>query len=308
MKIVFFGTSNVALPVLETLFRHHDVAAVVTQPDKKVGRKREIQESPVSVLANEMHIPLLKPETVKGNDVLRVQLESIQADVFIVVSYGKILPAEIIGMPRLKTLNVHFSLLPKYRGSSPIQQALLNGDTKTGTTIFVLDEAMDHGPILAQQEAGIDSDDNFITLSEKMAHASAKLLMDVLPRYESGEIKPIAQDDSQATSAPIITKADGKINWQKPAVEIYNQFRAFYPWPGIWTTWNGKQIKILNCAAASASLPTQEAPGTVLDNGLVACGNATGLEISTLQLEGKNEVGILDFLNGYPNFVNSQLE
>lgn len=307
MKIVFFGTSNVALPILEMLHQHHDVPAIVTQPDAVVGRNKELSESPVSVLANEMEIPLFKPQQVKGNDQFFEQLKKIEADIFIVVSYGKILPAEIIVLPKFKTLNIHFSILPKYRGASPIQAALLNGDTQTGTSIMVMDELLDHGPILATEQCAIDIDDNYVTLSQKLAHISANLLKKVLPRYAANEINPVEQDHSQATVTKIIKKQDGCVNWDFPAQHIYNQFRAYFPWPGIWTTWNNKVLKILDCLPVNgidSALP----PGSILADGVVVCGNASGLKILKLQLEGKNETDSKSFLNGYPNFVGSQLQ
>lgn len=305
MRIVFFGTSNVALPVLEILYRHHDIAAVVTSPDAVSGRKQELAESPVSVLAKEMDLEILKPETVKNNEDFFEKLRNLKADIFIVVSYGKILPKEIIALPEHKTLNVHFSLLPKYRGASPIQYALLSGETQTGTSIFVLDEKMDTGPVVAQEIVVIDPDDNFITLSQKLAYVSAKLLLDILPKYVSKELVPAAQDEALASYTKIISKTDGQIDWSSPASAIYNQFRAFYPWPGIWTTWNGKKIKILDCAVSVESFNNTE-PGQVQVGGQVSCHNST-IKLKIIQLEGKNQASITDFLNGYPQLVGSVL-
>lgn len=306
MRIVFFGTANTALPILETLYRHHDIAAVVTSPDALAGRRQELAESPVSVLAKEMDLPLLKPERVKNNPDFLKQLTELVADIFIVVAYGKILPKEVIYLPRLKTLNVHFSLLPKYRGASPIQFALFNGDALTGTSIFVLDEQMDTGPILAQAEMKIDPDDNYITLSQKLAYRSADLILDTLPRYVSGELTPKPQSEKQATYTKIITKDDGRIDWQQEAGQIYNQFRAFYPWPGIWTIWHGKKLKVLNCLPEIMKKFTGD-PGSVEPGGLVICGKGTALKIGRLQLESKPPVEIKSFLNGHPDFIGSTL-
>lgn len=305
MKIVFFGTSNVALPILEALHREHEIQAVVTAPDARVGRKQTITPSPVALLVNELKLPVIKPEKIKNNLELTQQLQQLSAEVFIVVSYGKILPGEIINLPPHKTLNIHFSRLPQYRGASPIQFALLNGDTTTATTIFVLDEQLDHGPIVAQEATTIDSDDNFLTLSQRMARQSAELLLNVLPDYVSGRRQSREQEHDQATYTKIISKMDGKIEWTKTAPEVYNQFRAFYPWPGIWTTWQNKTLKILDCLPATSD--QSASPGTVLSGGIVACGNNTFLKINSLQLEGKNQVAITEFLNGYPSFVSSQL-
>jgi len=310
LKIVFFGTANIALPVLESLFRNHEVVAVVTSPDALVGRKKELTESPVSVLAKEMKVALLKPENVKQIEFVN-QLKSFGADIFVVVAYGKILPSQIINLPRYKTLNVHFSLLPKYRGASPIQTAILNGETKTGTSIFVLDESMDTGPVIAQELINIDPDDNYITLPLKLAQRSAKLLIGVLPGFVDGSVKPLPQDDSSATYTRILTKADGKIDFHKTASEIYNQFRAFSPWPGIWTEYVGKTLKILDCVPIemqNQNVADTYGPGTVLPGGIVACGSGTFLEIVSLKPEGKNEMKIGDFLNGNREFVGSVLK
>lgn len=322
MKIVFFGTSNVALPILEALSRKHEIAAVVTMPDAPVGRSQVFTESPVSVLAKEMKLPLLKPaqffDPSTGSGIKKLvnadiiqQLRKFQADLFVVVSYGQILPLEIINLPKFKTLNVHFSLLPKYRGSSPIQTAILNGETETGTSIFILDEQVDHGPILAQEKIALDRDDNSITLSEKMAFKSAQLIISTIEGYVSGAITPQSQDDAQATHTKHIDKAHGKIDWQKSAQEIYNQFRAFYPWPGVWTKWDGKILKIIDCVRfdPSTSLGIKsDLFGQVLEGGVVTCGDSTFLQIKTLQLEGKKETDVLSFLNGYGEFVGSKLE
>jgi methionyl-tRNA formyltransferase len=306
MKLVFFGTSNVALPVLEALHREEHVLAVVTAPDAKVGRKQVLSPSPVSILAEELGLPVLKPETVKNNPEFLQQLQGLGAEIFIVVSYGKILPEEVINLPPHKTVNIHFSRLPEYRGASPIQFALMNGDVTTATSIFVLEPGLDTGPIVAQQETKIDHDDTFLTLSQRMARQSAELLLSVLPDYISGKITPLPQDEGQVSLTRIITKQDGKIDWTKPAQEIYNQFRAFYPWPGLWTTWQGKVLKVLDCVPVEQR--SDDPVGTVLNDGLVACSNNTTLKINSIQLEGKNPAKINEFLNGYKNFVGSKLE
>jgi methionyl-tRNA formyltransferase len=241
---------------------------------------------------------VLKPEKVKNNEELLQQLQKLEADVYVVVSYGKILPKELIDTPPLKTLNIHFSLLPLYRGAAPIQAALKNGDFVTGTTIFVLDEFLDHGPVLTQVQANIHADDTFPTLASRMASVSAYELIRILPLYEKGQVRPREQDHTKATKAPMIKKEDGKIDWTKSAQEIYNKWRAYQPWPGVYTSWNGKLFKIIECKAAVG--PTNQAltPGTVLPSGLVACGQNTCLQIVSLQPEGKQSMSIQAFLNG----------
>lgn len=307
MKIIFFGTSNVALPVLESLSRKHEIVAVITRPDAPVGRKQEIKESPVSVLAEEMKLKTLKPEKVKGNEQLKTELASQQPDLAVVVSYGKILPQDIISLPRLGTLNVHFSMLPAYRGSSPIQFSLLNGDGKTGISIFLLDEEVDHGPLLAQYPVDIDPEDNYFSLSEKMAFLSGKVINEVVEGYAAGTLQPKPQPETGVSHTKMITAADGKIDWQKSASEIYNAFRAYYPWPGCYFFWEGKKIKINDGRPAQTADLSASQPGTVLPSGFVACGQNSALEILTLQMEGKTPVALKDFLNGYQRFLGSVL-
>ena len=311
MRIVFFGTSNVALPILEALNKEQEVLAVVTMPDAKVGRTRALTESPVSVLANEMKLKVLKPANVKSNPEFHHSLQNISAELFVVVSYGQILPLDIINLPKYKSINVHFSALPKYRGPSPIQFALLNGDEYTGISVFILDEQIDHGPLLFQEIVKIEPDDNYISLTEKLAHKSAGIINQILADYASGKVTPLPQDETTATYSKIITKDDGKVDWNRTSTQIYNQFRAFYPWPGVWTTWDGKMVKIINCMATNLQMISESTNvyklGTVLDGGVVACGKNTYLQIKTLQLEGKKETSISDFLNGYKEFVGAKL-
>jgi methionyl-tRNA formyltransferase len=306
MKIVFFGTANVALPILELLSRHHEILGVVTSPDSKVGRAQILKESAVAVLASELKVKIFKPRTIKNNEAFKQELAGLGADIFVVVAYGKILPLDIINLPPLKTVNVHFSLLPKYRGPSPIQTALLEGINETGTSIFILDEKVDTGPMLAQEKCPIDFDDNYFSLSEKLAHLSARLILPTLEKYSAGELTPTPQDDTLATYTKIFEKSDGRTDWQKSATEIYNQFRAFFPWPGIWCLWQNKKIKILECSPGQNNAEVSS-PGQVLPNGTVACGQNTFLKINRLQMEGKTDMAIKDFTNGNQNFIGSQL-
>ncbi len=291
MKIVFFGTSDIGLPILEDLIANHQVLAVVTSPDKPVGRKQELTPTPIAELAKQHKIQILKPKKVRDNpDFLSELAEIVDSryiDIFIVVSYGKILPAELLELPPLKTINVHFSVLPKYRGAAPVQFALLNGETTTGTSIFILDAEVDHGPILATKNLAIDDDDTNTTLQTKLAELSSTLLLETLPKYADGSLTPVQQDHSQATFTKLISKEDGLVDWSKPAQEIYNQFRAYQPWPGIYTTWQDKKLKIIDCKLSK---------------------DKTTLELITVQLEGKNPTSMKDFLNGYPDFEMSQLK
>ncbi len=297
MKIVFFGTSDVGTPILKALLKEHEVLAVVTSPDAPVGRKQIITPSVIADFAAGQGLRTLKPAKVKNNPELITELQKMGADIFVVVSYGKIMPVELLNIPPLKTINIHFSLLPKYRGASPIQFALLNGETTTGTTIFILDELVDHGPILAQQEITIGLDDTFETLAPKLSTMSAGLLIKTLPDYQNGHITPRVQDHTAASLAPLITKDLGRVNWTKPAQEIYNQFRALKNWPGIWTTWQGQNLKILACQL-----------GNIAGAISVSCGDDSVLSITELQLEGKNATAAGNFLNGYKDFDPSDLK
>ncbi len=300
MKIVFFGTSDVGLPILEALVKEHEVIQVVTSPDAAVGRKQELTPTPIANLAEFLKIPVVKPSSVKNDPEFFDFLRGLCADIFIVVSYGKILPAELLEIPKLKTLNVHFSLLPKYRGAAPIQYALLNGETTTGTSIFILDELVDHGPILVQNEFAIDPQDTFESLAKKLSDLSAELLIELLPSYEAGVITPKEQNHDDATFTKLIKKDHGRIDWSKPAQEIYNQWRAFTPWPGIWTTWNGQNFKVLKLQVVPA-LDNEQL------NQIIPCGSNTYVLLETVQPAGKNPMSMRDFLNGQKDFRTDDL-
>ncbi len=304
MKIVFFGTSDVGIPILKALHSSHEIIQVITSPDASFGRKQELTPSAIALLATELNLPITKPEKVKNNPEFLEFLRTLTADIFIVASYGKILPVDLLDIPPLKTLNVHFSVLPKYRGPAPIQFALLNGETQTGTTIFILDELVDHGPVLTIKPMAIDPNDTFATLAPKLSELSAEALLDILPRYEAGEITPQPQDHSQASNTKLISKADGRIDWESTAHEIYNQWRAFTPWPGVWTTYQGQVMKVLECEIVTPP-ETPNAMRELLD--VIPCGQETYLRLIQIQLAGKNPVSMKDFLNGRHDFTPASL-
>ncbi len=244
-KIIFIGTSSFALPALEKLVEHnYQVLAVVTAPDKPTGRQQEMTPSPVKEIALKYNLPIIQLEEIP-------QLES---DLIITASYGRIIPKEIINTPKKGSINLHPSLLPKYRGPSPIQTAILNGDRITGISIIQMDQKMDHGPVLAQQESAISPDDTYQSLEQKLSEQSADLLIEILPRYFKNKLKPEIQDEHEANYTKILTKQDGKINWQKSAQEIERKVRAFYPWPGAWTESNGQRIKIIKAKVENNKL------------------------------------------------------
>lgn len=278
MKTIFIGTGSFAAPVLQSL---KDIDLVVTAPDKPAGRKRILTPPPVKEVALSKNIPLIQPEKIS-----KVEFD-FQPDLIIVADYGQIIPSRIINLPRLKTINVHPSLLPKYRGPDPIRAPILNGDRKTGITLMLIDEKVDHGPILAQKEVEISEKDNARTLTEKLAREAGIFLNEILPQYVKGEITPREQNHDQATFTRILTREDGKIDFQKEtAEEIERKVRAFHPWPGAWTMINNKRIKILK-----AKITERKEDLTIkTKEGL--------LKLETIQPEGKKPMSGKEFLAG----------
>jgi len=227
-KIIFIGTSSFALPALENLIEEYQILAVVTAPDKP-------DPSPVKQIALKYNLAIIQLE----------EIPQFESDLIITASYGQIIPQTILDIPKKGSINLHPSLLPKYRGPSPIQTAILNGDKTTGLTIIKMDNKIDHGPIIAQQEAKIDSDDTYQSLENKLAEQAGKMLIEILPRYFKNKIKPKIQDESKTSYTKILTRADGKINLEQDPFEIERKVRAFYPWPGVWTELNGLRVKII---------------------------------------------------------------
>ncbi|MFA6131597.1 MAG: methionyl-tRNA formyltransferase [Patescibacteria group bacterium] len=285
LKIVFLGTPDLSVPFLEALTNEPDfeVTAVLTQPDRPVGRKHELTASPVKQLALTKSIPVFQPEKLK--DLSPSVFQSLSpADIFVVVAYGLMIPQKVLDTPRLGCINVHPSLLPKYRGPSPIQSAIANGDAETGISIMLLNKGMDTGPVLAQEKLLLDADETQVTLTEKIKTAGPKLLVDTLKKYSAGEIKPVAQDDSLATVTKLLTREDGKIDWSEPAEKIHQKIRAYFPWPGSWTEieHNGEtlRVKILK---------------TALKDG--------HLEILEVQPEGSSAMNYDSFVRGYKKII-----
>jgi len=257
LKFIFFGSSEFSVIILKHLIEAGYLPlAIVTAPDQPVGRKQILTPTPVKILALEKNIPILQPKKLDDdfyNNVLNSlrQLadqgnDKKEVDLFIVASYGKIIPKNILDLSKFGSLNVHPSLLPKYRGASPIQAALLNGEKKTGITIMLMDEKIDHGPILSSAKYPISETENFLTLHNRLAELGAKLLIATMPNFLAGKIKPIEQNHKVATFCKIIKKEEGEINWQKSAEEIYNQWRAYADWPGVYSQLavNNKQLTI----------------------------------------------------------------
>jgi methionyl-tRNA formyltransferase len=299
LNLIFCGTPRFAVPTLEKLidagFR---IPLVVTQPDRPKGRGLELVQSPVKQSALKLNLPITQPERIKTNDEFRAQLTALNPDAMIVVGYGRIIPPWMLDLPPLGNLNLHASLLPKYRGAAPIQWAIANGETVTGVTTMRIDAGLDTGDILQQRELAIAADDTAETLASRLAVIGADLMVDTLCSLQAGTLHPRPQDNSQATLAPILKKEDGLIDFSRTAVEIINRIRGFQPWPGAYTKFRGKTLQIIQARPATEAVPQSELHADA-NRLIVGCGNHTSLELLEIQLEGKKRTPAADFLRGY---------
>jgi methionyl-tRNA formyltransferase len=307
MRLVFCGTPSFAVPTLEKLVEAgHSVPLVVTQPDRPRGRGMDLAVSPVKDAATRLGVAVLQPTTIKSNAELRDQLTAIVPDAIIVVGYGRIIPQWMIDLPRLGNLNLHASLLPKYRGAAPIQWAIANGESVTGVTTMRIDAGLDTGDILMQHELPIALEDTAETLGPKLAATGANLMVETLRGLDGGQVRPTPQDQSQASLAPILRKEDGRMDFARTASDLFNRLRGFQPWPGAFTTFKGKTLQVHRAQPAQHS--TRLTPREVAVEGarfFVGCGkdpdkNAeTTLEFIEVQLEGKRRMTAQEFVNGY---------
>jgi methionyl-tRNA formyltransferase len=299
LNLVFCGTPRFAVPTLEKLesagFR---ISLVVTQPDRPKGRGLELVASPVKQSALNLKLPITQPDRIKTNDEFRAQLTALAPDAIIVVGYGRIIPQWMLDLPPLGNLNLHASLLPKYRGAAPIQWAIARGETETGVTTMRIDAGLDTGDILLQGRLPINPADTADTLALPLANLGADLMVETLHGLQAGSVQPLPQDNSQATLAPILKKEDGIVDFSRPAADILNRIRGFQPWPGASTKFRGKNIQILKAGPTAEILPPaelREEAGRLL----VGCGNNSSLELLEVQLEGKKRSAALDFIHGY---------
>jgi methionyl-tRNA formyltransferase len=301
MILIFCGTPRFAVPTLEKIIEAgHSVPLVVTQPDRPRGRGMELAISPVKETALRLGLPIIQPDKIKNNEEFRQQLSALRPDAIIVVGYGRIIPQWMLDLPRFGNLNLHASLLPKYRGAAPIQWAIARGESVTGVTTMKIDAGLDTGDILLQKELAIATDDTAETLAPKLAAVGADLMLETLRELESGQSRPRPQDNLQATLAPILIKDDGRIDFQRPATEIYNRLRGFQPWPGAHTLFRKRQLQIHR--AVPTESPLDLPPGQLAADStrlLAGCGNDTALELIELQPEGKRRMSSRDFINGY---------
>ncbi|HLV01837.1 MAG TPA: methionyl-tRNA formyltransferase [Acidobacteriota bacterium] len=304
MRVIFLGTPDFAVPSLCRLCSANEVevVGVITQPDRPAGRGRQLTAPPVKKLALELGIPVYQPGRIKDNpEVLQWALQR-EPEIMIVVAFGQILPLAFFNLPPLGTLNVHASLLPKYRGAAPVIHAILNGETVSGVTIMKLDEGMDTGDILSQEEVAIPPDMTAGELEKLLAERGADLLLRTIHPYAEGRITPQPQDHELATYAPRVSTEQARINWMRPATEIHNQVRAFNPRPGAFTTLRGESVKIWRTTVSGRELEHDQPPGTIIElqpELLVCCGGSPQLlSIQELQVANRSSVSAREFING----------
>lgn len=297
VRVVFMGTPEFAVPSLQVLAQSYDVVGVVTNPDKPAGRGRRLASPPVKEEADRLGIPCLQPKRLRDNPEVLEVLRAWQPDVIVVAAYGKILPKEVLELPPHGCINVHPSLLPTWRGASPIQAAILAGDALTGVTLIQMDEGMDSGPILSQEAEPIFPDDTAESLGKRLARLGAALLVETLPDYLSGDLQLVPQDESRATTCKPIRKEDGALDTRKGAEQIAREVRAFYPWPGVVFSFQGKSIKVLNAEVSQSCTLGPGELGVVA--GFPAIGTAEGcLVLKRVQPAGRGAMGGDAFLRG----------
>ena len=313
LRLVFCGTPQFAVPTLEKLVQSgQNVTLVLTQPDRPKGRGLELVGSAVKQCALRLNLPVYQPEKIKTNEELQQHLLEIAPDAIIVVGYGRIIPKWMLDLPRYGNINLHASLLPKYRGAAPIQWAIAMGEKVTGVTTMRIDEGLDTGDILLQQELAISDDDTSETLAPRLAVIGADLMVETLQRLQDGTAVPQPQDHNKATLAPILTKEDGRIDFHRTAQEIYNRLRGFQPWPGAFASFRRKTLNVtaampVKSSAASAADPELDRlpEGQLIAKGcqlFVGCAGGTALELLEVQPEGKKRMAARDFVHGYrPN-------
>ena len=300
MRLVFCGTPEFAVPTLEAVIAAgHEVALVVTQPDRAAGRGMEIHASPVKRMALSHGISVTQPDKIKSNIEFRAQLETLQPNAIVVVAYGRIIPRWMLELPRLGNINLHGSLLPKYRGAAPVQWAIANGEKVTGVTTMRLDEGLDTGEMLLAHVVPIGQEETAVDVFETLAAAGAELMVKTLAKLECGELVGEKQDEALATLAPILTREDGLIDFSRTAQQVYDRWRGFQPWPGAHSTLRGKKLIVHRMHMA----PESELEAGVLQvhgqKMLAGCGGGTAIGFDEVQLEGKRRMSAADFMRGF---------
>ena len=301
MRILFCGTPHFAVPTFIQLLAQPDIeiVAVITQPDRPRGRGRQISAPPVKEAAIAANVPVHQPEKIRSPEA-RDLLQRLASDCIVIIAYGQIIPASLLQIPRLGWINLHASLLPKYRGAAPINWAIANGETQTGLTTMRIDAGMDTGDMLLQEEIGIAPEETAPELAQSMAEAGAPLMLETLRGIAAGKLAPRPQNNDEATYAPLLKKEDGRIDWNRPAQEIYNRMRGFAPWPGAYTSFRGQTCHLWAEPFSLRTL-TGGAPGTIFREDtqiLIACGHATLLRLLSVKVEGRRQISAVEFANG----------
>jgi len=298
MKIVFLGTPDFAVPSLKALVESvNEVVAVVCQPDKPIGRKKKLTRPPTKIFAESLNIPVLQPPKIKNNEEFLEELKSHSPELICVTAYGKILPKDVLDLPPNGCINVHASILPKYRGAAPINWSIINGEARTGVTTMLMDEGMDTGDVLLIEETAIEYNDTSESLSNRLSRIGAELLLKTINKLISGSLKPIKQNDSEASLAPMLKKEHGEIDWSKSSKEIRNLVRGLLPWPVAFTHLDKRMFKIFNVEESDGSGP----PGTVIESNKNVLKISTGkgsIKLLEVQLEGNKRMDIKSFLMG----------
>jgi methionyl-tRNA formyltransferase len=305
MRLIFCGTPQFAVPTLDALLNAgHSVPLVLSQPDRSSGRGLEIQFSPVKQFALQHRLAIAQPEKIRNNPELQHRLSEIAPDAIVVVAYGRIIPPWMLTLPRYRNLNLHGSLLPKYRGAAPIQWAVANGETETGVTTMRIDEGLDTGDILLQERIAISPEQTSVELFPILAELGARLMVRTLAGLEEGALQAMPQDSHHATLAPILKRDDGRIDWSRPASQTFNHWRGFQPWPGAFTFLREKKLTVHALRIADLNeFQAEHASESLVRVGnrlFVACGDGSSLELLELQLEGKRRMPATVFLNGIP--------
>jgi len=301
MRIVFCGTPEFAVPSLRRLAAEpgFSVEAVIAQPDRPRGRGGQVQAPPVKEAALELNLHVFQPEKIKSDSAFNF-FQKVRPDVVVIIAYGQIIPQKLIDLPRLGWINLHGSLLPRYRGAAPIHWAIAHGETRTGLTTMQIDAGLDTGPVLLRWETEIGSGETAPELSARLAEAGAPLMVRTLQGLDASTVVPQAQDPAQASLARILKKEDGRIEWAQPAATIYNRMRGFAPWPGAFTTFRGQTCRIWGMPAQGAPA-APAAPGTIVTHAgqmFIACGETSWLAVTEAQLEGRKRQPAADFANG----------
>jgi len=311
LRPIFMGSPGFAVPPLEHLIlNHYQVAAVYTQPDKPAGRGRSLVSTPVKRTAIAHKLPVIQPASLKDAAAV-AQLAGFHPDIIVVAAFGHILPQPVLDLPRYGCINLHPSLLPRFRGASPVASAILAGDDFTGVSVMLMDKGLDTGPILARAQIPISALDTTGSLTAKLSLIAAQLLLEVLPHWLRGELTPQPQNEAEAIYSASISKEAGEINWHLPAVDIWRRVRAFYPWPGCYARWREKQLKIIEAVPLPGEGTVEVGQVVAIEGTKAAFGVGTGsgiLGVVTVQMEGRRAMSAADFLRGQRQFVGTMLK